>query len=110
MAGMAYLFLTELELSASLAARRRGGKRKHAANYYQIEKEVLDRVGELSSKKGGSVARKAEGRGYAFTKEETDFLEASVTAFTRRVAEKAADPNGDLPEITLADLPTIPTE
>ena len=57
-----------------------------AANYYQIEEKVLDRVGELSSTKGGSVARKAEGRTDSFTKQETRFLESAAIAFTRRAA------------------------
>ena len=70
---------------------------------------MLERVGELSSKKGGSVARKAEGRSDAFTQEETRFLEAAVAAFTRRVVEKAADLSGNLPVITMADLLKLPS-
>ena len=104
LANLAYLCLTVLEDSASGIAGGKGSKRKLAANYYQIEGKVLESVGELSSKKGGSVARKAEGRADAFTREEARFLEAAVTAFTRRAAEKAADPSGNLPVITMADL------
>ena len=66
---------------------------------------VLDRVGKLSANKGGPLARKAAGRSDAFTIEETRFLEAAVVAFTRRAAEKAANPDGSLPTITMADLP-----
>ena len=69
---------------------------------------VLSGVTMLSAKKGGSVARKAEGRGDPFTKEEARFLEAAVTAFVLRAAEKAADPNGNSPVITMADLPKGP--
>ena len=58
---MANFSLTVLEYSALQLAEGKGSKRKMAANYYQIEEKVLDRVGELSSTKGGSVARKAEG-------------------------------------------------
>ena len=68
----------------------------------------LDRVGNLTAKKGGPQARKAEGRSDPFMKEETRFLEASVTAFIRRAAERAADPNGNLPVFTMADLPKLP--
>ena len=89
LADVAYLCLTVLEDSISNVARGKGNRRKLAANHYQIERKVLEGVGELSSKKGGSVARKAEGRADAFTREETRFLEAAVTAFTRRAAEKA---------------------
>ena len=59
----------------------------------------------LSARKGGPVARKAEGRGDPFTQEEARFLETAVVAFTRRAAERAADPNGNPPVITMADLP-----
>ena len=104
LADVAYLCLTVLVDSASGIAGGKGGNRKLAANYYQIERKVLERVGELSSKKGGAVARKSEGRTVAFTREDTCFLEAAVTAFTRRVAERAAAPNGNLPVITMADL------
>ena len=100
---VANLCLTVLEDSFS----KKRGRRKRAADHYQIEIKVLKRVGDLSSKKGGSVARKAEGRSDAFTLEETRFLEAAATAFTRRAAEKAADPGGILPIITMADLPKL---
>ena len=105
---MANFCLTVLEYSALQVAGGKGSKRRMATNYYQIEKKLLDRVGELSSKKGGSLARKAEGRSDPFTKEETRFLEAAVTEFVRRAAEKAADLNGNLPVITMADLPKVP--
>ncbi len=97
--------LTVLEYSALQVAGGKGNKRKAAANYYQIERKVLDKVGELSSTKGGSAALKAEGRSDPFTQEETRFLVEAVTAFVRRVAEKAANPNGSLPLIAMADLP-----
>ena len=104
LADVAYLCLTVLEDTALEIAGGKGNKRKLAANHYQIDRKVLDRVGELSSVKGGSVARKAEGRAEAFTREEARFLEAAATAFTRRVAERAAAPGGNLPVITIADL------
>ena len=102
---MANLCLTVLEDSGQQAAGGSGNKRKAAANHYRISIPVLNEVAMLSAKKGGPVARKAEGRHDPFTKEETGFLEAAVTAFVRRAAEKAADPNGNLPLITMADLP-----
>ena len=105
---VANLCLTVLEDSASQATVGKGGKRPMAANHYRIAVTVLDRVGKLTAKKGGPQARKAEGRSDPFTKEETRFLESSVTAFIRRAAERAADPNGNLPAITMADLPKLP--
>ena len=97
--------LTVLEYSALQLAGGKGNKRKAAANHYRIAVTILNRVATLSSKKGGPVARKAEGRDDAFTPGEARFLEAAVTAFVRRAAENAADPNGNLPFITMADLP-----
>ena len=102
---MANFCLTVLEHSDLQIAGGKGGGRKVAGIYYQIERKVLNRVGELSAKKGGPVARKAEGRNDAFTPGEARFLEAAVAAFIKRVAEKAACPNEDLPVITMADLP-----
>ncbi len=56
-----------------------------------------------------NLSRKAKGRNYPFTKEETHFLEAAAVAFTRRAAERAASPNGSLAVITMADLPKLTT-
>ena len=97
-----------MEDSALQAAGGKGNKRKAAANHYQIEAKVLGRVGDFSSNKGGTSARKSEGRSDGFAPDETRFLEAAVAAFTRRAAEKAADPNGKLSLITMADLPKLP--
>lgn len=105
LAGVANVCLTVLENSALQASGGKGGKRKAAVNHYQIALTVLDGVAMLSAKKGGPVARKAEGRGNPFTQEETRFLEAAVAEFVRRAAERAADPKGNFPLITMADLP-----
>ena len=80
---VAYFCLTVLE--------DRAGSREKAADHYQISECDLDRVGCLSDGKGGDEARKAKGRSHPFTEEEKSFLEAQVTAFIRRAAEKAAD-------------------
>lgn len=77
-------------------------------NKYRISKKVLREVGRLTATKEDDVARKAEGRGDPFTSEELRFLEAAVAAFIRRAAEKAADPNGQLRVIGMADLPRLP--
>ena len=105
LAGVANVCLTVLEYSALQTTGGKGNKRKAAANRYQIAMTVLNRVAMLSANKGGPVARKAEGRSDPFTQEETRFLEAAVAAFVRRAAERAADPSGNLPLITMADLP-----
>ena len=105
LASVANVCLTVLEYSALQATGGKGGKRKAAANHYQIAMTVLNTVAMLSANKGGPVARKAEGRSDPFTQEETRFLEAAVVAFTRRAAEKAANPSGKMSMITMSDLP-----
>ena len=97
---VAYFCLTVLE--------DRAGSRPKAAKHYQISKCVLDSVGCLSDKKGGDDARKHKGHDQPFTEEERSFLEAAVTAFIRRAAEKAADPKGCLCLIGKNDLPKLP--
>ena len=109
LAGVANLCVTVLEDSALQATGGKGSKRKAAADHYRIATTVLKGVAMLSAQKGGPVARKAEGRSDPFTKEEIRFLEAAVAAFVRRAAEKAANPNGNLPVITMAVLPKLST-
>ena len=105
--GVANLCLTVLEDSAPNTTAGESGKRQRAAKHYKITNTVLNRVAKLSDSKGGHLARKAKGRNDPFTREETNFLEAAVTAFIRRAAEKAADPDGNLSTITMADLPKL---
>lgn len=104
---VANLCLTVLEDSALQVTAGRKDKRLRAAEYYRIAKTVLSRVAGLADRKGGQLARKAKGRNDPFTDEEIRFLEAAVVAFTRRAAEKAASPDGNLPVITMADLPAV---
>ena len=99
---MAYFCLTVLESSVPWGV---GGKgRRQAAAHYRINRRVLDTVGKLLSETGGPAARKAEGRSRELTEDQTYFLEASIAAFIRRVAERAADPRGELPKITIGSL------
>ena len=80
-------------------------RRKAAAQKYQIQYSVLRRIGELCNNKGGQRgARKADGVGKDFTTEERTFLEQAIMKIIRRAAEKAANPEDDLPEITLSTL------
>ena len=79
----AYVCLTVLESSAAPGVKSREKRRKQTATHYRIAKDVLDKVGDLSSEKGGEVARKADGRSDEFTREETLFLEGSLKSFVR---------------------------
>ena len=93
---MTYFCLNVLEEST--------GDRPKAAKRYGISKCVLDQLGNLSSIRGGSDARKAAGVHHDLTGQESQFLEAAVKAIIRRAAEYAYDPNASLRPITMRDL------
>ena len=101
--------LTVLQDRAGKCSGSKGGSRKEKArDHYQISMPVLESVGRLSAEGGGDDARKGIGRNHPFTEEERSFLEAAVTTFIRRAAEKAADPKGGLCLIGKNDLPKLP--
>ena len=113
LAGMAYFCLSFLEYlmrepGASKKQRmNNSAKRKKAANEYKIDISVLNKIGDLSSEKGGQEARKADGVDNSFTNDERTFLKQAIKKIIQRTAEKAHSPDNDLPEITLSDLPPI---
>ena len=88
LASMAYFCLTVLEYSTG----EKSNRRKAAAQKYQIEELVLDRIGKLSSKKGGPDARKADGVHKDFTSQESTFLKQAIKRMIRRAAEKVFGP------------------
>ena len=98
--GMAYFCLTLLEA--------RGGTRDGASSKFKISKDILDKLGELTTKHGDpSVARKypRKTQPKPFTPAEVAWIQASVRAIIRRVAEYIVI--DQLPRITMADLPAI---
>ena len=99
LASMAYFCLTILEESA--------GGRRNAASKFQTEKGVLDKLGELSTNRGGQEARKAHGVGRTLLAREREFLEQAVKALIRRAAEVEHAPDLVHPKILLLDLPTL---
>ena len=103
LASMAYFCLTCLENMTGQNKNRQ----KVAAKQYQIDKAVLNKIGELSSEKGGQGARKAVGVDKNFTNQERIFLEQAIKRIIRRAAEKAYSADNNLPKITLSDLPPI---
>ena len=94
---MAYFCLTVLEKMGA----------KKVATEYRISRNVLDQIGRLSSRKGGSQARKADGISDSLTTQEARFLEESTKALIERVAQWSYEPNCDYPKITLSDLPHL---
>ncbi len=107
LSAMCYFCLTVMWDSAKAATGTRDS-RQAARNYYAIGNELQGKVSYLSTKKGADESRKYEGSQQEFSSEERRFLLAAVQAFTRRVAERAANPGVDLRPITLADLPQLP--
>ncbi|MGB8657132.1 MAG: hypothetical protein WCE90_05040 [Candidatus Zixiibacteriota bacterium] len=97
---MAYFCLTLIEAKA--------GGRNQAAKLYRINKDVLSKLGELTSQLGdGTTARKVnQGRALTpLTPSEKGWIEATVKLVIRRVGE--IDSDSTLPLITMGDLPTL---
>ena len=84
LASMAYFCLTVLEHSVQPPKRR-----EKAARRWRIDKAVLDRVAELSSTRGGTAARKAEGIGKPLTSEERRFLHDAIRSTIGHAANMA---------------------
>lgn len=93
---MAYFVLTLIE--------RLSGSRKKAAQVFQIDLDVLRKIGELSSTKGdANTARKA--KFVDMTGAENGWLEAGIRRVIVRIGEHAS--GSPLTKITLADLPKL---
>jgi hypothetical protein len=97
---MAYFVLTLLESLAS--------NRQSAAHSFQIDEQVLQTIGRLSSTKGDEkTARKAKA-GIRFQKlsdSEKQWLEAAIRRVIHRLGEHAS--GAPLTPISLNDLPTL---
>ena len=107
--GMAYFCLSMLEDPPTAGPRNRPirDKRSDAAERFGIDKSVLDRIGRLSSTRGGADARKREGTGQPLSSGEQKFLDRAVKAIIRRVAEREHTRNGNLPVLSLSDFPPL---
>ena len=103
LASMANFCLTVLEASTG----KRKGSRAAAAKLYNVDKRILDKIGELSAQRGGTEARKAGGVATEFSSEERHFLDRALKTIIRRVAQRELTPKDDLPQISWSDLPPI---
>ena len=97
--GMAYFCLTVLEESA--------GNRAAIASKFNVAGSVLSSLGRLTGEKGGTEARKGQGRTHEFTPVERKWLDEAVKRLIRRAAEVAHDPAQSRQQITMADLPYV---
>jgi hypothetical protein len=88
--------------------------RKKAEKQYNIKLDVLGKLGELTANLGvGVEARKVyPGRRHPRnpTDRERKWIEEGIKKIIRRVGERAADPQGVLPKITMTDLPQLRSE
>lgn len=99
---MGYFCLTIIE--------NRFQTRKNAARNYNIEKTVLNKLGELTSTVGDyKTARKASSGLRAHTNKEIRWIEETVKRLVKRVAEYNFDPQlaSNLSLITMTDLPSL---
>ena len=106
---MAYFCLTVMWDSAKAATGKTNAV-KATQEHYGVSDNVQGKVSRLSTNIGGGEARKGAGLGQEFTNEEKKFLLTAVQTFTKRVAEKSANPAGELILITMADLPELETK
>ena len=99
LASMSYFCLTVLETKF--------GSRSEAARECKIDLPVLSKIGDLTANRGGPQARKASGTGTELNPQEISFLTQAIAKLILRVAQVAADPNQNLPQISLPDLPAL---
>ncbi len=96
-------------LCLNMLENRLSKNRTEAARKYGISLQVLNKIGNLVTNKGGpEAARKASGVGNKLTSEESRFLEEAVKKIILRVARVAHNPRQQLRKITLTDLPQLP--
>ena len=77
---------------------------KDAADMHKISRNLIDKVNNLSSNKGGDEARHASAIADPLTPCETQFLEKAVVAMIIRAAKVIADPNQPMEKITVGNL------
>jgi hypothetical protein len=111
--GVAYFCLTFLETMAGGppegAARKRkiSEARKKAAQKYQIDENVLGKLGDLSSTRGDArTARKVTANMTPLSPAEAAWIDSATREIIRRVGEVDAGATG-LPAITMKHLPPL---
>ena len=92
---MAYFCLTVLQ--------QMGGGPTNAARHFGVSNNVLDCIRRLSSYKGGTGARKEDGREAPYTPEEEHFLRSAIKTLIYRAAEVESGPHPRRCKITLTD-------
>ena len=103
LSSMAYFCSTLLDERTATNSEDRG-------KIFKISSNVRRDIKRLSSRHGGAMgARKWDAINNELDESEVRFLEEAVKLIIRRAAEVALDDTKQLPDITLADLPKIPS-
>lgn len=103
---MAYACLTLLEGTTGA----KSSARKAVCKQYSIAHAVRDKLGDLVSERGGFLEARKFGRTASMTSltdQERRWIEKAVLRLIRRKAEYDFNPQGNLPEITMNDLPPL---
>ena len=108
---MAYMCLTIFQTSVREleGPKKKSNLREKAACCYKIDKKVLDKIGELTSKGNEKEARKFDTKNKGFiplTPQEKEWIEKAVKILIRRAGEWAYD-STILQQITMDDLPNL---
>ena len=102
--GMAYFCLTVVERVAPDNSKHR---RKDAGKHYNIEKTVLDTLGNLTAKGDHKTARKVVKRQpyRPLSDLQRVWIDSAIRAIIRRVVEQSAGISG--PQLSMKDLPSL---
>jgi hypothetical protein len=104
------LLLSMASFCLDVLERSSGYSRKRAAKRHKIEFAVLDKLGQMAANLGdNTTARKlsAQSELRPLTPQEERWVRAVVLAMIRRAGEVAANPQQDLPKLTMVDLPVL---
>ena len=99
---MAYTCLTRFKYGV--------GNNKEAASRYRVSRNVLDKLGTLSTTSGDeTMARKwVSGRPpQPLTDREKEWVEDAIRLLIYRAGQYASDPDGEWPKITMKHLPQL---
>lgn len=98
LSAMAYFCLTVLETSA--------GNRAEAAKQYNIDVDVLRKIGEFTANRGdGATARKMRPNLVPYTPLEIGWIDEAIRMIIRRVAQIGA--GAPCAKVTMNDLPVL---
>lgn len=102
LSSMAYFCLTVIENSVG----QQSGRRKAAAAKYNVHLDVLNKLGEITERRGDpATARKMNANLVPHTRREIEWIETAVKAIIRRVGEVEAD--ASVQQIALGDRPAM---